>query len=363
MKSIKTACLFFAFTVLFLFSCTKSESDPASGTYIESGSAIIVNEGNFGSNNGSVSYISRSGAVTNFIFELSNAGVNLGDVVQSYTRVGNKGILCVNNSQKIEIVDARTFKRLATLSDAVKTAYVRYGLEIDENKAYVSNGNFEGAVQVIDMNSYTITKSIPVGKGPEQMVKSGENIYVCNSGGFDVDSTISVINSTSETVTSTFTVGDIPVKMVKDAQNYIWVLCAGKTDFSAWPDITKLSASKLVRINTVTNTIDKSFTLIAAGNPSYVVNLAIGNNGRTIYYSISDEIFSLEITDGSLPASPVISGRSFYGLAASPFSNQIWGLSAPDFTSSGYVFRFSASGSLLDSLKVGIGPNSAVFNF
>lgn len=355
---------FFQLSMLFAFfvSCAKNETNINTGTYIESGSAIVVNEGNFMSNNGSVSFITRSGTVTNFIYESANGGTNLGDVIQSYTRVGNKGILCVNNSQKLEIVDARTFKRLATISDAVKTSYVRYGLEIDENKAYVSNGNFAGEVQVIDMNSYAIVKSIAVGKGPEQMVKHGDKVYVCNSGGFDVDSTVSVINTSTETVTTTFKVGDIPVKMVKDAQNFIWVLCAGQTDYSSWPDITKLTASKLVRINTSTNTIDKSFTLIAAGNPSYVVNLAIGDNGRTIYYSISDAIYALDITAGSLPSTPVISGRSFYGLAASPFTNQIWGLAAPNFTSSGYVFRYTSSGSLIDSLKVGIGPNNVVFN-
>ena len=100
----------------------------------------------------------------------------------------------------------------------------------------------------------------------------------------------------------------------------------------------------MVRINTTTNTVDRSFTLINAGNPSYVVNLAIGNNGRTVYYSVSNRIYELEITDGSLPLSPIITGRDFYGLAASPFSNQIWGLSAPNFTSSGYVFRYTSTG-------------------
>lgn len=356
----------FLLICISIISCKKEENnDKIANTYIESGSAIVVNEGNFGSSNGSVSYIDRNGIATNFIYENANNGSSIGDVIQSYTRVGNKGIICVNNSYKIEIVDARTFKRLATIVDTTatqNTSYVRYALGINNNKAYVTNGNFAGEVEVIDLTTNTITKSINVGNGPEQLAMVGNNVYVCNSGGYGVDSTVSIINATTDVVTSTINVGDIPTKIVKDAQNNVWVLCAGQSDYSNYPLVNKLSASKLVKINTSNNTVDKSFTLINAGNPSYVVNLAIGNNGRTIYYSVSDKIYALDISSNTLPVTSIISGRSFYGLAASPYNNQIWGLHAPNFTSSGYVFRYTSTGSLIDSVKVGIGPNSVFFN-
>lgn len=366
MKKITQKIILSLLIALSIVSCKKEENqNNNSDTFMESGSAIVVNEGNFGSSNGSVSFVNRNGVTTNFIYENANNGINLGDVIQSYTTVGTKGIICVNNSFKIEIVDARTFKYIATIVDTTatqNTSYVRYALGINDTKAYVTNGNYAGEVEVIDLNTNTITKSINVGKGPEQLALVGNNAYVCNSGGFDVDSTVSVINTATDVVTSTINVGDIPTKIVRDAQNNVWVLCAGQSDYSNYPIINKLSPSKLVRINTSTNTVDRSFTLINAGNLSYVVNLAIGNNGRTIYYSVSDKIFALDITSGSLPTSAIISGRSFYGLAASPYNNQIWGLYAPNFTSSGYVFRYSSSGSLIDSLKVGIGPNGAYFN-
>lgn len=356
----------FMLVCLSIISCKKEDNNGGNvGTFLETGSAIVVNEGNYGSSNGSVSYIDRNGIATNFIYENANNGISLGDVIQSYTTVGTKGIICVNNSFKIEIVDARTFKRIATIVDTTatqNTSYVRYALGISDIKAYVTNGNYAGEVEVIDLTTNKITKSINVGKGPEQLALVDNNVYVCNSGGYDVDSTISIINATTDVVTSTINVGDIPTKMVKDAQNNVWVLCAGQSDYSNYPTINKLSDAKLIRINTSTNTVDKSFTLINAGNASYVVNLTIGNNGRTVYYSVSDKIYSLDITSSSLPSTPIISGRSFYGLAASPYNNQIWGLNAPNFTSSGYVFRYTSTGSLIDSVQVGIGPNSAFFN-
>lgn len=350
---------------LSMVACKKEELENNNGTYIESGSAIVTNEGSFGSNNGSISFINRNGVVTNYIYEAANKGINLGDVVQSYIRVGDKGIICVNNSHKIEIVDARTFKHLATITDTSATKhtdYVRYAIGINDSKAYVSNGKFSGEIVVLNLITNTISKSINVGKGPEQLAAVGNEVYVCNSGGWDVDSTVSVINSSTDVVTSTIKVGDIPTKLVKDAQNNIWVLCAGQTDYSAWPNITKLTPSKLVRINATTKSVDKSFILINSGALSYELNMTIGDNGRKVYYSIQDKVYALDITSSILPTTAIISGRSFYGLSASPYNNQIWGLKAPNFSSGGYVFRYNSSGNLIDSVQVGIGPNNAIFN-
>ena len=226
----------FILVCISIISCKKEDTnDTTTGTFTESGSAIVVNEGNFGSSNGSVSFVDRNGLVTNYIYENANAGINIGDVVQSYTRIGNKGIICVNNSFKIEIVDARTFKHLATIVDSSatqNTGYLRYALGISDTKAYVTNGNFAGEVEVIDLTTNTIMKSISIGKGPEQLVIVNNNVYVCNSGGFDVDSTVSIIDATTDAVTATVNVGDIPTKIVRDAQNNVWVLCAGQSDYS-----------------------------------------------------------------------------------------------------------------------------------
>ena len=348
--------------IVFVASCQKEKQDDRIGTYAESGSAIVVNEGAFGNNNGSVSFIDRNGKVTNNIFELANGGASLGDVVQSYTLVGNKGIICVNNSTKVEIVDARTFKRLGTITDAAKTNYARYAVGVNNDKAYVSNGSSDGIVAVINLNDYTITKTIEVGKGPEQMVLSSNKVYVCNSGGWDIDNTLSVINTATETVDATITVGNVPTKIVKDALGYLWVLCTGGSDYSDYLNVTKLGDAKLVRINTSSNTIDKSFTLINAGETSIGLDLTIGDNGRTIYYAVGDNVYALGINESTLPTTALFAKNNIYGLSASPYNNQIWAMQAPNFSSGGYVFRYSSIGSLIDSIKVGIGPNNAVFN-
>lgn len=365
MKKITQKIALSILLALSITSC-KKENNNYSQTFIESGSAIVVNEGNFGSSNASISYIDRDGVASNYIYEAANSGINIGDIIQSYTTVGTKGIICVNNSNKIEIVDARTFKHIATIIDntaSQNTSYVRYAIGVSNTKAYVTNGNSAtgdvGEVEVIDLNTNTITKSINVGKGPEQLAIFGNSVYVCNSGGYNVDSTVSVINIANDVVTATINVGDIPTKIVKDAQNNLWVLCKGQA-----PDyITNTTPAKLVRINTTTNTVDRSFVLINAGSPTiYNMNLAIGDNGRKVYYSLADNVYVLDITTPAISTMPLISKDNLYGLSASPYNNQIWVLQAPNFTSSGYVFRYNATGSLIDSIKVGIAPNGAFFN-
>ena len=72
--------LFFAISFAFLISCQK-ESNNNVDNYIESGSALIVNEGGFTKNNGSLSYISRDNQVVNNIFEKS---IKQRDEHQSY---------------------------------------------------------------------------------------------------------------------------------------------------------------------------------------------------------------------------------------------------------------------------------------
>ena len=71
----------FLISILFLIfiSCQKETIvDTYTGTYIESGSAIVVNEGTFLTNNSSASFISRNGVVTNNIYALANNGANCG---------------------------------------------------------------------------------------------------------------------------------------------------------------------------------------------------------------------------------------------------------------------------------------------
>jgi YVTN family beta-propeller protein len=320
---------------------------------------FITNEGAFGGGNGSLSYFDPDSLkIINNLFGTVN-GRSPGDLLQSFGICGDKGFLVVNGSKKVEVVDMLTFMSIGVIENL---SYPRYIIEAGLNQAYITNGNMAGTVYVVNTENLTITDSIQVGKGPEKMLKFENNIYVANSGGWIDDNSVSVININTREIIKTIEVGDRPSDMIIDANNNIWVLCRGKQVYnSSWTEIIEETDSKLVVINTNDNTIEKSIVVGQKGdmNP-FIRHLSICNNGNTILFDEFDGIYSMEINENIAPTSPLIS-KIFHGME-SDNNDVIYCFQVKDYVTDGTMFRYSVDGILLDSIKVGIGPNGAYFN-
>ncbi|MDC3130596.1 FG-GAP repeat protein, partial [Bacteroidota bacterium] len=96
---------------------------------------FVTNEGNFGSGNGSVSFISNNGSVQNNVFYNTNM-FYLGDVVQSMSTANNKGYIVVYNSGKVEVVDMNTMNHIKTIGNVGSP---RYFTQVSQDKAYLSD--------------------------------------------------------------------------------------------------------------------------------------------------------------------------------------------------------------------------------
>ena len=166
---------------------------------------FVTNEGNFGSGNGSISYVSNNGTVDNEVFASVNS-FPLGDVVQSMEIIGDNVYIVVNGSSKIEVANEDSLISIATINGLLSPRYIS---AVSENKAYVTDWGING-VQVIDLLDNSITSTITCGNGPEKIVVSNGFAYVCNSGGFDLDNTVSIIDIENDIVVSTLEVGDKP---------------------------------------------------------------------------------------------------------------------------------------------------------
>jgi YVTN family beta-propeller protein len=353
----------YSFIISFAFvACRKEATISVPDNYIESGSALIVNEGGFQRNNGSISYITRSNKVYNNVFEQANSGQIVGDILQSFTRSDNYGIICANNSQKVIVVDARTFKQVANITNG--TDYPRFALGVAADKVYITNGSGAGNVLVLNLKTFAIDKSIPVGDGPEEMLALNGKVYVANSGGFGNDNTLSVIDVSTDREINRITVGDYPTEIEKDAEGYLWILCKGALIYPppSYAPVRQTPA-KLVRINPATGVVDKSIELVpATADLSAADNLAMSGDGSRILVCVDDKVYSMPITATSLPSTPFIN-RLFYGLDIHPFTNEIWGVDPGDFNQAGKVIRYNANAAPIDSFKVGIIPSSVYFNF
>ena len=351
MKKIlrKIGIFFLAITVLS--SCKKDNIDDiyVAGNY-EDG-YFVTNEGNFGTGNGSISFVDANGAVENDVFASINSFA-LGDVVQSMNIIGSRAYILVNGSSKIEVASVDSMYSVASI-DAVSP---RYMAKVSGNKAYVTDWGING-VQVIDLVTNTISSTIACGKGPEGITIANGFAYVCNIGGWGLDNTVSVINTNTDAVETTLTVGDKPNSVVVDANGAVWVLTGGFTEYDADWNVVSETAGNLVKI--VGNTIEATYAFALGNHPQ---NLVIDDAGTTLYYSDgswSKAVYAFDVNDTVLPTTALIN-RSFYALGFN--DGCIYGTDAVDFTQSGWSYKYTTEGAIIDSVQVGIIPGGYCFN-
>ena len=353
--------LFFNLSALALAvsfsSCKKHDPEPAPVIPPVAGydnGVFITNEGPFGSGTGTVSYFSRSSSgVTNDIFNTKNS-YPLGNIVQSMEIFNGKGYIVVNNASKVEIVDASSFASNGVISGLTNP---RYFLGIDNGKGYVSEwgtGGVAGAIKVIDLSTKTVTATIITGKGAEGMVKAGNNVYVACSGGFDNDSVVTVINTTTNAVVANINVGANPKSIKVDANGKIWVLCSGQ--IGTYPNLIK--TGKLVRIDASTNTVDLSLPF--SSTTSQPSNLVTNNSKTSLFYSYDGKVYS-HLASANVLNSTATINRSFYGLGIDPTNDYFYGSDAGDFASNGKVIRYNSTGTVVDSITVGVIPGNFCF--
>lgn len=324
---------------------------------------VVVNEGAYGKGNGSLSFINRNTGQTTFdVFSLEN-NRSLGDVVQSYSESNGKGFVVVNNSNKVEMVDARTFKSLRTFADQMTQP--RYAV-IQNNRLFVScwdnlNADFSfknGWLTVVDLATGQVIKRISLGKGPERIMILGNELYVSNSG----DNTLSIVDLTSLNVSNQLAVGQAPNDLAVDANGKLWVLCKGKNN----------EKSTLVKVNPTNKSIESTLP-VGSHSQKKAGNLTLSADRKTMFFTYNfydaadgfrykGEVYSADVNASSITAQTPLVSKPFYGLGLDPSTGILYGALAPGFSQSGYVYRYAASNrALVDSIKVEIGPNGFFF--
>lgn len=351
MKTKKSKLLFLALAVVFIISsCVKNEETSPKGAF--SNGIFVVNEGPFQTGTGTITYFNPdSNLVKQDIFEMVN-GRPLGNIAQSMTIYNGKGYIVVNNAGKVEVVDAATFKSEAAITNLVNPSQF---LVIDGRKAYVSD--WSGEVAVVDLTSNTVNTTIPAGIGPDAMLKSGNYVYVANTGGFGVDSTVTVIDFTTDKVVKTINTGDVPSGLVADGNGKIWVLCKG-IGYSGWPQPGD-TPGKLIRIDP--NTLKVDFTYTFTSTDVHPEKLVIDKQKSKLYFLYNYGIYSFSVT--IVNASPeLFYSRSFYSIDYENKTGYLYACDVKNYVSNGIVLRLKADdGTVVDSIQAGIIPRSFAF--
>ncbi|MEO8762805.1 MAG: DUF5074 domain-containing protein [Ginsengibacter sp.] len=347
MKKITYSLL--AITLLAsLVSCNKDDKPLPVVPKVTAG-VYVLNEGSFNGNNTTLTYYNFSNNTPTTDFYNNTNGSGLGDTGNDMIIYGSKLYIVMNVSSYLEVADALTAKSITKIdfknpASAPRTPrfIVAY-----KNKVFVSS--WDGTVAVIDTAALTIDKFITVGANPEQMVVSGDNLYVANSGGITpgYDSTVSIINLASLTETSKITVGTNPNALAADNAGNIYVGCTG--------DYAAISA-KLVKINTVGNVVIKSADT-AVGKIRFFDGVLYATGG----YLGSANVRTLSVTDFSATSSNFVSDGTTvslpYGLNIDEATGDVYVGDSIDYSSPGEVFCFDKTGKKKFSFSVAPGRN------
>lgn len=342
---------------LFFTSCSSdddsSNNNPISGDF-ENG-VFILNEGNMGNANASVSFLGENNVLENDIYQTVN-GQLLGDTAQSIYIEDDKAYIILNGSGTIEVVDADTFQKLGTVSTGL--ASPRY-MVVENGKGYVSNwGNPGDAnddfIAVINLTNYTVENTIPVVEGPERLVEFNGKIYVAHAGGWGTGNSVTVINASSNSILTNITVGDVP-NSIQEENDKIYVLCGGKP---AWTQDETLGS--LYVINSNNHSVASTLEFANGEHPSNLVE-----ENDQLFYTIDDKVFKMGLNASSLPTAPIfsLSAQGIFGAYGFDVNDgRIYVGDAMDYTSNGKVHVFSTAGNLLESHTVGKLPNGFAFN-
>jgi hypothetical protein len=343
-------------TLAFTFTSCTNENDTPDDLFISLGDyengIIISNEGNFNAGNASISFVSNDfSTVENNVYSNVNANMPLGDTAQSIAFNGDLAYIVVNNSDKIEVVNRNTFESVATITGFDNPRY----MAISNGKGYVTAwGDFsdttDDTVKIIDLSNNTVIESISVPHMPNQIIASDNSLYV-GIGIFDYNDKLIIINSITDAITTTLTVGTNPNALVFNNSGDLYVLTGGNSSFSG-----NETGGKLVKVNTVNNTISSTLDFNVNDHPNYLV---FENNN--LYFYLNGGVYKTTEAATTLPTTPIFSGLSFYDMNIK--NNELFGLDAGDYSSEGTLQVFDlTTNTQTQNITVGVIPGEVYFN-
>lgn len=337
---------------MIFLSSDKTVTEPRSEGSFEG--FYLLNEGNMGMNRASIDLFNyRTGIYTSDIYSERNPTVvkELGDVGNDIKIYGNKVYAVINTSNKIEVIDKWTVKRIKKI-DVPNCRYMAFY----KDKAYVSsysgpvaiNPNAEiGFVAEIDTTSLEIKRKVNVGYQPEQMVVHNGKLYVANSGGYRVpnyDRTVSVIDLETFTEIKKIDVGINLSGMQIDSRGDIYVTSRGdyyKTASNLFVIDTKTDEKKMQLDIPVSG-----MCLVGDSLYFYSVSWSYLTNSNKVTYGILDTKTKKVVNDKIITDGTDKQIMIPYGLQVNPETKEIYITDAQNYVVTGYLYCFTPEGKL-----------------
>lgn len=330
----------------------------------------LLCEGNMGWNKATLDYYDYAyGEYVRNIFSYANPTVpkEMGDVGNDLGIYGSKLYAVINCSNKIDVMDKNTVKKIGQI-DIPNCRFIKfYG-----GYAYVTsyagpveiNPNYtqRGYVAKVDTATLQVVDRCLVGFQPDELDIINDKIYVANSGGYMVpnyENTVSVIDINTFTEEKRIEI-DINLQCCRaDKHGNLWISSRG--DYYDNPSRLFVYDTRHERLIKTFDTEVSSMWL--DGDSLYVIGVQFSyvTMQNEISYALINtstlEILSKHfITDGTEQEITMP-----YSVAVNPITKDIYVTDAKDYVSPGRLYCFSPEGVKLWDVRTGDIPAHFVF--
>lgn len=333
----------------------------------------LLNEGNMGSNKCTLDFVDfENGYYARNLYAEKNPNVvkELGDVGNDVQIYGSKMYAVINCSHKVEVLDARSCQRLGQV-DIPNCRYIAF----DKGYAYVSayvgpvgiDPNAQlGAVFQVDTATLEITAEVTVGYQPDELVIQDGLIYVANSGGYrkpNYDNTVSVIDIETMTQIRKIPVGINLHRIRADKYGKLWVSSRG--DYEKIPSrLFVLEKDKRTNRMEVRDTLNVSCSeMDICGDSLYLYSVEWSNISQenNVTYGIIDVRTGELISNSFIKDGTETDIEIPYGLKVNPETGDVYVTDAKNYVSSGNLHCYGQDGIRKWSVRTGDIPAHMAF--
>ncbi|MBO9562587.1 MAG: YncE family protein [Niastella sp.] len=326
----------------------------------------LLNEGNMGSNKSTLDYYDyAAGKFQRNIYAAINPTVpkELGDVGNDIAIYGNKLYAVINASNKVEVMDARTAKRIGQIN-IPNCRYIKFNKGFAYITSYAGpieiNPNYsqKGYVAKVDTATLTVVDKCIVGFQPDNLEIINGKIYVANSGGYmgagntdKYERTVSVIDLVTFKEEKRIDVAYNLHHIKADKRGDLWVTSRG--DYKQLPsrlyfiDKDQQKVTDTLPIAVSNYYLDGDSLYVYSTEWSYVTYSNVISYG--IVNTRTREIVSRSfITDGTDKEIEIP-----YGIMVHPATKDIYVTDAGNYVSPGILYCFSKEGKKKWSVRTG----------
>ncbi len=353
---MKQTINFFAilFAVASIFTSCNNAEDPIVSLGAYEDGLFVCNEGPFMSGSGTLTFVSYDEQVVEQnVYKNVNGGEELGNIVQSIAFAGDNVYIVVNNAHKVVIANRYTMEKQAEIASGLENP--RYFVALNETKGYIScwGNSFDETddyIAVVDLNTNTVSSTIPVALGPEKMVVAGNAVYVAHQGAYGQNNIVSVLEN--DAVASTIAVADVPNSIVAADNDMIWVLCGGKPSWTGSETI-----GSLYKINSADNSVVSHFDFPMGSHPSH---LTLDKPVGEMYYALNGGVYKINTGATMLPSYFIFEG-TYYNMGV--HNRKLYATDAGDYASEGTLHIIDLTNTTARStVATGIIPGNVNFN-